>query len=76
MMLDHMSFSWGMDEVFSINWDSKGTAPDSITIQNSIIAQGLHRENHSAGGLIQTPDGGKVSFCATCISAIRPAIPK
>ena len=61
IIFDHMSFSWGMDEVFSINWDSKGTAPDSITIQNSIIAQGLHRDNHSAGGLIQTPDGGKVS---------------
>ena len=62
MILDHMSFSWGMDEVFSINWDGKATAPDSITIQNSIISQGLHRENHSAGGLIQTPDGGKVSL--------------
>jgi len=62
MIFDHMSFTWGMDEVFSINWDNKGTAPDNITIQNSIIGQGLHRENHSAGGLIQTPDGGKVSL--------------
>ncbi|WP_261511906.1 pectate lyase family protein [Chryseobacterium paludis] len=57
IMLDHMSFSWGLDEVFSINWDNKGFEPDSITIQNSIIAQGLHRHNHSAGGLIQTTDG-------------------
>ncbi len=62
MIFDHCSFSWGMDEVFSINWDSKNTAPDNITIQNSIIGQGLHRENHSCGGLIQTPDGGKVSL--------------
>ena len=58
IILDHMSFSWGMDEVFSINWDGKGTAPDNITVQNSIIGQGLHRDNHSAGGLIQTRDGG------------------
>ena len=62
MIFDHMSFTWGMDEVFSINWDSKNTSPDNITIQNSIIGQGLHRENHSCGGLIQTPDGGKVSL--------------
>lgn len=62
MIFDHMSFTWGMDEVFSINWDGKGTAPDNITVQNSIIGQGLHRENHSAGGLIQTPDGGRVSL--------------
>lgn len=62
MVFDHCSFSWGMDEVFSINWDSKNTSPDNITIQNSIIGQGLHRENHSCGGLIQTPDGGKVSL--------------
>jgi hypothetical protein len=62
MIFDHMSFTWGMDEVFSINWDSKNTSPDNITIQNSIIGQGLHRENHSCGGLIQTPDGGRVSL--------------
>jgi hypothetical protein len=62
MIFDHCSFTWGMDEVFSINWDSKNTSPDNITIQNSIIGQGLHRENHSCGGLIQTPDGGKVSL--------------
>src|SRR5690606_5494391 len=59
IMLDHMSFTWGLDEVFSINWDNKGNEPDSITIQNSIIGQGLHRHNHSAGGLIET--GRKIS---------------
>src|ERR1044072_9105619 len=30
MIFDHMSFTWAMDEVFSINWDSKGPSPDSI----------------------------------------------
>lgn len=61
MIFDHMTFTWGTDEVFSINWDSKGLSPDNITIQNCIIGQGLHRHNHSAGGLIQ-PSGGKISL--------------
>ncbi|WP_205508958.1 LamG-like jellyroll fold domain-containing protein [Longitalea arenae] len=76
IIFDHMSFSWGMDEVFSINWDNKGTAPDNITIQNSIIAQGLHRENHSAGGLIQTPDGGKVSLIRNLYISNKTRNPK
>ena len=76
IILDHMSFTWGMDEVFSINWDNKGTAPDSITVQNSIIGQGLHRENHSAGGLIQTPDGGKVSLIRNLYISNKTRNPK
>jgi autotransporter-associated beta strand protein len=55
MIFDHVSVSWGRDENFSINWDSKGTEPTNITIQNSIISQGLL--THSAGGLIQTNGG-------------------
>lgn len=51
MIFDHCSFSWGLDETFSINWDSKGTAPQDITISNSIVSQGLL--THSAGGLMQ-----------------------
>lgn len=51
MIFDHCSFSWAKDENFSINWDNKGTKPQNITIQNSIIGQGLMQ--HSAGGLIQ-----------------------
>ncbi|WP_428229003.1 LamG-like jellyroll fold domain-containing protein [Flavobacterium sp.] len=61
LIFDHMTFTWGTDEVFSINWDNKGVSPDNITIQNSIIGQGLHRHNHSAGGLMQ-PSGGKISL--------------
>jgi len=76
IILDHMSFSWGMDEVFSINWDNKGTAPDNITVQNSIIGQGLHRANHSAGGLIQTPDGGKVSLVGNLYISNKTRNPK
>lgn len=50
MIFDHCSFSWGLDENFSINSDGKG-ALGNITLQNSIIGQGLM--THSAGGLMQ-----------------------
>ncbi len=55
MIFDHCSFTWGRDETFSISWDNKGTEPGNITIQNSIIGQGILV--HSAGGLIQTNGG-------------------
>ncbi|RLL97724.1 hypothetical protein CFD26_107235 [Aspergillus turcosus] len=50
MIFDHVSVSWGRDETFSIS----GTG-SNITVQNSIIAQGL--ETHSCGGLMQTNGG-------------------
>lgn len=50
MIFDHLSVSWGRDETFSISPDGKGDLGD-ITIQNSIIAQGL--QTHCAGGLVQ-----------------------
>ncbi|KAE8154686.1 pectin lyase-like protein [Aspergillus avenaceus] len=50
MIFDHLSVSWGRDETFSINGSG-----GNITVQNSIIGQGL--QTHSCGGLIQT-DGG------------------
>lgn len=54
MIFDHVSISWGRDETFSINGDVT-----NVTIQDSIIAQGL--ETHSCGGLVQT-DGGVSLF--------------
>lgn len=48
MIFDHLSVTWGRDENFSIN----STTARNITIQNSIIGQGL--QNHSCGGLMQT----------------------
>ncbi|MDO3695168.1 LamG-like jellyroll fold domain-containing protein [Wenyingzhuangia sp. chi5] len=75
MIFDHMTFSWGTDEVFSINWDGKGTSPDNITVQNSIIGQGLHRHNHSAGGLIQ-PSGGKISLIGNLYTGNKTRNPK
>lgn len=59
MIFDHMSVLWGRDECFSVSWDKKGTEPTNITIQNSIIGQGL--QTHSCGGLIQT-NGGVTLF--------------
>ncbi len=50
MIFDHVSVSWGLDETFSISPDNKGDL-GNITIQNSIIGQGLL--THAAGGLIQ-----------------------
>lgn len=61
MIFDHMSITWGLDENFSVNWDSKGTEPSDITIQNSIIGQGIM--SHSAGGLIQTNGGVSIIGC-------------
>jgi autotransporter-associated beta strand protein len=49
VIFDHMSVSWGRDENFSIN------SSTNITIQNSIIAEGLL--NHSMGGLIEWNNG-------------------
>ena len=51
MIFDHCSFAWGRDETFSINPDGKGTTPGNITLQYSIVGQGLM--DHSAGGLMQ-----------------------
>ncbi len=50
MIFDHCSFSWGLDETFSINSDGKGSL-GNITLQNCIFSQGLL--THSAGGLMQ-----------------------
>ncbi|KAI0009642.1 fibronectin [Xylariaceae sp. FL0662B] len=50
MIFDHVSVSWGRDETFSINGEVH-----NITIQNSIIGQGL--ETHSCGGLMQSDYG-------------------
>ena len=56
MMFDHVSASWGRDETFSLS----GT-PSNITLQDSIIGQGLLI--HSAGGLVQTDGGVSIFRC-------------
>lgn len=56
MIFDHLSVTWGRDENFSIN----STTSRDITIQNSIIGQGL--QNHSCGGLMQTGIGNGITL--------------
>ena len=56
IIFDHISVSWGKDETFSVSG-----AVTNISIQNSIIAQGL--QGHSAGGLIQTDGGVSILRC-------------
>lgn len=56
MIFDHMSVSWGRDENFSATAGDLNKPldeqPQNITIQNSIISQGL--DPHSAGSLIES----------------------
>jgi len=68
MIFDHCSFAWGLDETFSINWDSKGSSPQMITLQNCVIGQGLL--GHSAGGLMQA-DSITIYRCLYCDNATR-----
>jgi autotransporter-associated beta strand protein len=61
MIFDHMSITWGTDGTFDMNPDS-GEVIDNITVQNTIIGQGLDHVGHSTGGLIQPGEGGSTSF--------------
>ncbi|MCC2547483.1 pectate lyase [Hymenobacter sp. BT175] len=53
LIFDHVSISWGQDENFSVT-----NSAANVTLQNSIVAQGLHP--HSAGGLIQSTGGTSI----------------
>ncbi|MEO3754432.1 hypothetical protein [Streptomyces sp. B6B3] len=55
MIFDHLSVTWGRDEVFSISNGDPAAGASRITVQDSIIGQGL--DTHSAGGLIETAGG-------------------
>ncbi|MCD7900596.1 MAG: pectate lyase [Bacteroides sp.] len=56
MIFDHMSITWGRDENFSIN----GSNAYDITIQNTIMGQGL--QTHSCGGLMQTNENNGITL--------------
>ncbi|KAJ9467642.1 hypothetical protein DIPPA_70096 [Diplonema papillatum] len=51
IIFDHVSLSWGRDANFDLN-PSSGKTIHSITLQDSIVAQGL--QTHSTGGIILT----------------------
>jgi autotransporter-associated beta strand protein len=61
MIYDHMSITWGVDGTFDINPDT-GQVIDNITIQNTIIGQGLDVVGHSTGGLMQVGEGNRISI--------------
>jgi len=60
IILDHVSGSWGLDETISIYrhvYDRKGAKQEklptvNVTIQNSLIAEGLDTYNHAFGSTI------------------------
>lgn len=62
IIIDHSSFSWGSDEVFNIWYDVH-----DVTVQWSIIAEGLHDSTHpegkhSMGMLIGSEGAGEISI--------------
>jgi len=52
IILDHISAQWGTDEVISANPDPAGATIKDITIQRTIIAEGLRP--HSTGSLFRS----------------------
>jgi hypothetical protein len=48
-IFDHVSASWGIDEVFSV------TSSQNVTIQWCMITEGLNCEGHSKGSLLEWP---------------------
>lgn len=60
VMIDHVSASWGLDEVMSMYrhvYDRKGAKQEkmpavNITIQNSMFAEGLDTYNHAFGSTL------------------------
>jgi len=51
VIVDHCSVSYGTDENLSMPGD-EGIGPHRLTLQWSIVAWGLQRNNHSAGSLL------------------------
>jgi autotransporter-associated beta strand protein len=67
MIYDHMSITWGVDGTFDINPDS-GQVIDDLTIQNTVIGQGLDVVGHSTGGLMQLGEGRKFSIIKSLLT--------
>ena len=51
VIIDHCSIAFGTDENFSMPGD-EGVGPQDYTLQWSVVAYGLQRNNHSAGSLL------------------------
>jgi hypothetical protein len=64
IIIDHVSTSWSVDETLSVSADySKGSGPNAVTVQWSIIAESLNRSLHDKGqhGYGTLTRGGKGS---------------
>ena len=75
MMFDHMSITWGVDGTFDINPDT-GAVIDNLTIQNSIVGQGLDAVGHSTGGLMTLGEGHRFSIIKSLFAANVTRNPK
>lgn len=76
IVIDHSSFSWGSDEVFNIWYDVH-----DVTIQWSVIAEGLHESTHpegphSNGMLIGSEGSGEISIHHNLFAHNRRRNPK
>ena len=67
IVIDHCSFSWGLDEVVSMwyGWDN-------VTIRNSIVSEGLRDSIHPSGtagyGMLIGPWQGRVSIIGNLLA--------
>jgi autotransporter-associated beta strand protein len=75
MIFDHMSITWGRDGTFDINPDS-GQIIDNLTIQNTVIAQGLQASNHSTGGLMTLSENRNFSIIKSLFADNKTRNPK
>jgi hypothetical protein len=69
VILDHCSVSFGTDETLSMPGD-EGIGPHNLTLQWTIVAWGLQRNNHSAGALF-TSNQTTIHHCLWAFNKTR-----
>ncbi|MET0343569.1 MAG: hypothetical protein ABW252_21335, partial [Polyangiales bacterium] len=69
LIVDHTSVSFGTDETLSMPGD-EGIGPRNLTLQWSIVAWGLQRNNHSAGALF-TSNQTTIHHCLWAFNKTR-----
>ncbi len=68
-IVDHCSVAYGTDETLSMPGD-EGIGPHNLTLQWSIVAWGLQRNNHSAGSLF-TSNQTTIHHCLWAFNKTR-----
>jgi hypothetical protein len=69
VIIDHRSIAFGTDENFSMPGD-EGIGPRDFTVQWTIVAYGLQRNNHSAGSLL-TASNTTIHHCLYAFNKTR-----